>query len=117
MDEIDKAEMAQAVKAYVIPAGGFVACLLGAAGAFLIREGYALGWLFIGASAALIVTVSVCMLTFHNKLRASGLMKDPHDSPAPDLEDGTPSEAKSSASLRPQQSASKPGLPELPLKS
>lgn len=86
MDEIDRAEFNQALKAYLIPAGGFVACLLGAAGVFLIREGYGIGWLFVASSAALIVTVSVFMLTFHNKLRASGLMKDPHDSPAPGLE-------------------------------
>lgn len=86
MNEIDRAELIQSVKAYFIPSGMFVSCLLGAAGAFLLQEGYMVGWGFIMASALLIVLSFVSFCTFQNKLRAKGKMKDQYDSPAPGFE-------------------------------
>lgn len=79
MNEIDKAEYVQAIKAYLIPTSLFVACLIGAAGTFLIREGYFLGWGFVLASLAMIVAAMVAFVNFQNKLRANGKMKDQFD--------------------------------------
>jgi hypothetical protein len=87
MNEIDKAEHWQAVKAFIIPVFMFLACLIGAAGTFLIREGYMLGWAFIAASGTLLVVAFVATVTFQNKLRAKGLMQDPYDTPAPGYEE------------------------------
>lgn len=93
MNEIDKAELIQGLKAFLIPSSLFVACLLGAAGTFLIREGYQLGWGVIAASAAIIVSAFAAFITFQNKLRKDGKMVDPEDLPAPDYDkypDGIP---------------------------
>lgn len=100
MDEIDKAELIQALKAYFIPVAMFIACVLGAAGTFLIREGYGLGWLVIGAAATLLTGAFVACATFQNKLRARGLMKDKYDTPAPGFE--TESETETEAKVETQ---------------
>lgn len=86
MNEIDRAELIQSVKAYFIPSGMFIACLLGAAGTFLLQEGYMVGWGFIMASGLLIALAFFSFCTFQNKLRARGKMKDQFDTPAPDFE-------------------------------
>ncbi|MBX9685638.1 MAG: hypothetical protein K2X27_02985 [Candidatus Obscuribacterales bacterium] len=96
MNEIDKAEYIQALKAYLIPTSMFIACLLGAAGTFLIREGYGVGWAVIAASAAMLVAAFVAFITFQNKLRANGQMVDQFDSPAPDYSQAEAAPAKSS---------------------
>jgi hypothetical protein len=87
MDEIDKAELIQALKAYFIPVAMFIACVMSAAGVFLIREGYGLGWLVIGAAVTLLAAAFIACATFQNKLRAQGLMKDKYDTPAPGFEE------------------------------
>jgi hypothetical protein len=73
MNEIDRAEYKQALNAYLIPSGLFVACLLGAAGIFLVREGYGLGWVFMTASTAVIVWAFAAFITFQNKFRSKGI--------------------------------------------
>ena len=85
-NEINKAELIQGLKAFLIPSSLFVACLLGAAGTFLIREGYQLGWGFILASAVIIISAFAAFITFQNKLRVKGQMVDPFDIPAPDYD-------------------------------
>jgi hypothetical protein len=74
MSEIDRAEFTQAINAYFIPTGLFVACLMGAAGIFLIREGYGLGWAFLVGSAAIMVWAFTAFVKFQNKLRAKGMI-------------------------------------------
>jgi membrane-associated phospholipid phosphatase len=87
MNEIDKAEYRQAINAFLIPSSLFIACLLGAAGIFLIRESYGLGWVFIAGSFSIIAWAFFAFITFQNKLRANGQMKDQFDRPAPNFED------------------------------
>lgn len=72
MNEIDKAEFAQAVIAYLIPSTLFIACLLGAAGTFLLYNYEPWGWAFIAASAGIIIWAFVAFIRFQNKLRAQG---------------------------------------------
>lgn len=103
MDEIDKAELIQALKAYFIPVAMFISCLMGAAGTFLIREGYALGWFVIGAAVTLLIASFVACITFQNKLRAQGLMKDKYDTPAPAFEEETASAPNSQAQTKTQE--------------
>ncbi|MBY0356906.1 MAG: hypothetical protein K2W82_02810 [Candidatus Obscuribacterales bacterium] len=76
MDEIDRAEFIQAVNAYLIPTSLFIACLIGAAGTFLLYNSEPLGWAFIIASAAIIIWAFVTFIRFQNKLRARGQFKD-----------------------------------------
>jgi len=87
MNEIDKAEYRQAINAFLIPSSLFIACLLGAAGIFLIRESYGLGWVFIAGSFSIITWAFFAFVTFQNKLRAKGQMKDQFDRPAPGFEE------------------------------
>ncbi len=72
MNEIDKAEFFQAVVAYLIPSSLFVACLLGAAGTFLLYNEEPWGWAFIAGSASIIIWAFVSFIRFQNKLRAKG---------------------------------------------
>lgn len=72
MNDVEKAEFAQALKAFLIPSSLFLATLTGAAGAFLIYHGYSLGYAFFVASAATITAAFVAFFRFHNKLRAQG---------------------------------------------
>lgn len=80
MDEIDKAEFIQAVNAYLIPSSLFVACLLGAAGTFLLYNSEPLGWWFIVASAGIIIWAFTTFIHFQNKLRARGQFKSESNS-------------------------------------
>lgn len=76
MDEIDKAELIQSLNAYLIPTTLFVACLIGAAGTFLLYTGYNLGWMFIACSIGIIVWAFSAFIHFQNKLRANGRFRD-----------------------------------------
>lgn len=112
MNEIDKAEYKQALRAFLIPSSLFVACLLGAAGVYMIREGEGFGWGFVAASFSIIIWAFVAFVTFQNKLRAQGLMKDQYDSPTPELKEEplptelprTEKESAGSAALEPTHS-------------
>lgn len=76
MDEIDKAELIQSLRAYLIPTSLFIACLIGAAGTFLLYTGYPLGWAFIACSAGIIIWAFNAFIRFQNKLRAHGRFRD-----------------------------------------
>jgi uncharacterized protein (DUF58 family) len=73
--DLDRAELAQALKAFLIPASLFLATLISAAGAFLIYSGYSLGLAFLFASAAIMTGAFVAFFRFQNKLRAAGHFK------------------------------------------
>lgn len=76
MNDIERAELMQSLKAYLIPSSLFVACLIGAAGTFLIREGYQLGWAFIGTTALIIIWAMWAFICFQNKHRFEGRFVD-----------------------------------------
>ena len=74
-----KAEVIQAIKAFLIPICMFVATIVSSAGVFLIYSGYAVGWCLV-LTAALMITLSfVAFFTFQNKLRADGKYIEPPD--------------------------------------
>lgn len=89
MNEVDKAELIQGLKAFLIPTSLFISCLLGAAGIFLIREGYGVGWGFIAATVTIMVAAFVAFINFQNKLRYEGKMVDPYDELIPEVEEST----------------------------
>lgn len=76
MNDIERAEFIQSLKAYLIPSSLFVACLIGAAGTFLIREGYQLGWAFIAVTGLIIVSAFWAFICFQNKHRYEGRFID-----------------------------------------
>lgn len=76
MNDIERAELIQSLKAYLIPTSLFIACLIGAAGTFLVREGYQVGWAFIGVTAITIVAAMWAFVCFQNKHRYEGRFID-----------------------------------------
>lgn len=72
--EARRAESWQSIKALLIPLSLFIACLLFAAGTFLVVNGEALGWLFLAIAAAMIVSSLIGLIRFQNKYRARGMI-------------------------------------------
>jgi len=75
MNEIEKAERIQAWKAFLIPTGLFVACLLNAAGIYILYSGNAIGMVFLGLGFAIIIGGIFAFITFQNEHRAQGNWK------------------------------------------
>lgn len=71
-----QAELWQSVKALLIPLSLFLACLIAAAGSFLIYNGEALGWPFLAIAAAIIVFDLIGLVRFQNKFRARGIIPE-----------------------------------------
>ncbi len=72
MNDIDKAEYNQAITAFLIPSGLFIACLLGAAGTFCLYNGEPLGWGLIVGMVSIISWAFYAFINFQNKLRERG---------------------------------------------
>ena len=83
MNDIDRAERAQALKAFIIPASLFVACLFNAAGIYILYAGNSVGIFFIGIGFAIIVTGMFLFITFHNKQREQGQFSQAQDMTPP----------------------------------
>ena len=79
MNEVDRAELIQSVKAFAIPASLFLSCVILAGGVFLIYNGYALGWAFAGVTAIIQISAFTAFIRFQNKLRVQGHI--PQDKP------------------------------------
>ena len=72
MKEEEKADYIQSCKAYFIPTGLFISCLITSAGMFLLYNNVTAGWIFIVIGATLMISAFVAFISFHNKMRASG---------------------------------------------
>ena len=72
--EAEKAELIQSVKALYIPLSLFLACVIMAAGVFLIYNLEPIGWAFIAFSAAIMASAFFALIRFQNRLRASGVL-------------------------------------------
>lgn len=72
--DAEKAAFFQAVKALYIPLSLFLACVISAAGVFLVYSGESLGWCFVGAAALVIVSAFVALIKFQNQYRVKGLV-------------------------------------------
>ncbi|HEY9678153.1 MAG TPA: hypothetical protein V6C76_09085 [Drouetiella sp.] len=75
LEAAERAEFIQSVKALLIPLCLFLACVVGAAGTFLIYNHEPLGWAFALVSAVTIITCIVWLIRFQNKHRARGILK------------------------------------------
>ncbi len=85
IEAAEKAELIQSVKALLIPLSLFLACVIMAAGTFLIYNREPLGWAFAATSAVIIVTAIIALIRFQNKHRARGILK--HGTQSEDLSD------------------------------
>lgn len=72
MNQRDKAERIQAIKAFAIPSSLFVACLFNAAGIYIIYNGNAVGFVFLAFGFAVIAAGLFAFITFENKARSKG---------------------------------------------
>jgi hypothetical protein len=75
MNEIERAERIQAWKAFLIPSTLFVACLLNAAGIYILYTGNTLGIVFLGMGFTVIIGGLFAFITFQNRRRAGGQWK------------------------------------------
>src|ERR1700738_2450023 len=73
--EAERAELIQSVKALLIPLSLFLACVIMAAGMFLIYNREPLGWAFAATSTLTIVGAIVAFIRFQNTHRARGILK------------------------------------------
>jgi hypothetical protein len=71
MNARDKAERNQAIKAFAIPSGLFVACLFNAAGIYIIYTGSAVGFAFLAIGFSVIAAGLFMFITFENKARST----------------------------------------------
>jgi hypothetical protein len=83
--EANKAETWQSMKALLIPLSLFLACLIGAAGTFLIYNNEPLGWVFLATAASIIIADFVGLIRFQNKFRARGIYPDIEEADAPSI--------------------------------
>lgn len=83
-DDMTKAEVIQAVKAFLIPSSLFVATIISAAGIFLLTSGYSIGFAFIGVSATIVVSTFVAFIRFQNKFRSEGKFRPEPDNGPPE---------------------------------
>ena len=114
MNDIERAEFIQSLNAYLIPTSLFIACLCGAAGIFLIREGEGLGWGFVAASALIIAWAFYAFVSFQNKLRHQGKFVDedrPSKTAALGTSDAVPNSAASPALASVPQTLADTALP------
>jgi hypothetical protein len=72
IQEAQRAETWQSLKALLIPLSLFLACLITAAGTFLIRNGESVGWMFLAVALLAIIMAFVGLIRFQNKLRVKG---------------------------------------------
>jgi hypothetical protein len=72
MNEMNKAEFAQALQAYLIPSSMFVACLIMSAGMYITYTGNHAGVVFIGVGFSVIIWALFTFVRFQNKHRARG---------------------------------------------
>ena len=72
--EAEKAEFIQSVKALYIPLSLFLACVIMAAGVFLIYNLEPTGWAFVAVSGAIMTSAFFALIRFQNRLRASGVL-------------------------------------------
>ncbi len=75
IEAAEKAEFIQSVKALLIPLSLFLACVIMAAGTFLIYNQEPLGWAFAALSTVIIIVAIVAFIRFQNKHRARGILK------------------------------------------
>jgi len=76
LEEAKKADRWQSAKALLIPVCLFLACVLSAAGVFLVYNNEPLGWIFVLVSMSTIVACFVGLIRFQNKYRARGVISD-----------------------------------------
>ena len=74
--EAARAETWQSLKALLIPLSLFVACLLSAAGTFLVYNGEPAGWVFLAVATVVIVLAFVGLIRFQNSYRVKGILAD-----------------------------------------
>lgn len=86
LEAAERAEFIQSVKSLLIPLCLFLACVIMAAGTFLIYNHEPLGWAFALLSASIIVTCMIAFIRFQNTHRARGILKHGLAEPSAELD-------------------------------
>ncbi|CAN5327905.1 hypothetical protein BH10CYA1_BH10CYA1_30110 [soil metagenome] len=94
IEAAEKAEFIQSVKSLLIPLCLFLACVIMAAGTFLIYNHEPLGWAFAALATFIIIASMVAFVRFQNKHRARGILK--HDTDPEIIDDEQPSQVTKS---------------------
>jgi uncharacterized membrane protein len=84
IQEAERAEFWQSVKALLIPLSLFLAVLAAAAGTFLVYNAEPVGWLFLAGAGAVMVAAIVGLIRFQNQHRVRGVITR---SKSPELEE------------------------------
>jgi membrane protein YdbS with pleckstrin-like domain len=71
----ERAEFVQSVKALLIPLSLFLACVVMAAGTFLVYNNESVGWGFIAVSTVMVLAAFVALIRFQNKYRVRGIIR------------------------------------------
>ncbi|MBX9940346.1 MAG: hypothetical protein K2Y32_13885 [Candidatus Obscuribacterales bacterium] len=79
LEEAEKAEFWQSVKALYIPFSLFIACCIFAAGVFLVYYNEPAGWGFIGTTVVIAISAFIALFRFQNKFRAKGIIPNRED--------------------------------------
>lgn len=74
IERAERAEVIQSVKALLIPFSLFLACVIMAAGVFLIYNNEPIGWAFAFVSVLTVLAAMIAFIRFQNKYRARGVM-------------------------------------------
>lgn len=74
IQEAERAEFWQSVKALLIPLSLFLAVLAAAAGTFLVYNAEPVGWLFLAVAGAVMVAAIVGLIRFQNQHRVRGVL-------------------------------------------
>jgi hypothetical protein len=75
MNDIERAELIQSLKSFLIPSSLFVACLINSAGIYIIYTGNNAGIPFLVVGFSIIIWAMVAFVQFQNKQRAQGKFK------------------------------------------
>jgi hypothetical protein len=87
LEAAEKAEVIQNVTALMIPLSLFLACVVMAAGTFLIYHGESIGWAFAAVSATMVIGAFTALIRFQNKYRARGIIRSNSEEAKPNAEE------------------------------
>jgi hypothetical protein len=71
-NEVERSELIQSLKAFLIPVSLFLATVCSSAGVFLLYNGYQVGICLVALGFTVVVVALVAFVRFQNKQRAQG---------------------------------------------
>lgn len=75
-NDVEKSELIQSLKAFLIPVSLFLATVTSSAGVFLLYNGYQVGIFLVLIGFTVVIAALVAFVRFQNKMRAQGRFGD-----------------------------------------